>query len=101
MSRSITAEQTQDIMYKSEVGKKSIRVTIEVETSPDGAKKLLEAYFDACPPLEEDETVDGLIKRCIREGKNKLETVKEVRAKFGFGLKEAKDLCDPYNFPPI
>lgn len=101
MSRSITAEQAQDIMYKSEVGKKSIRVTIEVETSPDGATRLLEAYFDACPPLEEDETVDVAIKRCIKQGKSKLDTIKEIKVKFNLGLKEAKDLCDPYNFPPI
>lgn len=90
-------------MFKSEVIGNKVVVSIELETDQEGAKRLLDLYFDssAIKPLivDTNDAIQRYIASSIEKGRNKLETVKELKQVFNLGLKQAKDLCDPFPFP--
>jgi len=92
-------------MFKSEVIGNKVVVSIELETDQEGAKRLLDLYFDssAIKPLivDTNDAIQRYIASSIEKGRNKLETVMELKQVFGLSLKEAKDLCDPFLFPRI
>lgn len=92
-------------MFKSEVIGNKVVVSIELETDQEGAKRLLDLYFDssAIKPLivDTNDAIQRYIASSIEKGRNKLETVKELKQVFNLGLKEAKELCDPFSFPRI
>lgn len=92
-------------MFKSEVIGNKVVVSIELETDQEGAKRLLDLYFDssAIKPLivDTNDAIQRYIASSIEKGRNKLETVMELKQVFGLSLKEAKDLCDPFHFPRI
>lgn len=92
-------------MFKSEVIGNKVVVSIELETDQEGAKRLLDLYFDssAIKPLivDTNDAIQRYIASSIEKGRNKLKTVMELKQVFGLSLKEAKDLCDPFPFPRI
>lgn len=92
-------------MFKSEVIGNKVVVSIELETDKEGAKRLLDFYLDSSviKPLIVDinDAIQQYIASSIEKGRNKLETVKELKQVFGLSLKEAKDFCDPFPFPRI
>lgn len=92
-------------MFKSEVIGNKVVVSIELETDQEGAKRLLDLYFDssAIKPLivDTNDAIQRYIASSIEKGRNKLETVMELKQVFNLGLKEAKELCDPFSFPRI
>lgn len=92
-------------MFKSEVIGNKVVVSIELETDQEGAKRLLDLYFDssAIKPLivDTNDAIQRYIASSIEKGRNKLKTVMELKQVFNLGLKEAKELCDPFSFPRI
>lgn len=92
-------------MFKSEVIGNKVVVSIELETDQEGAKRLLDLYFDssAIKPLivDTNDAIQRYIASSIEKGRNKLKTVMELKQVFGLSLKEAKELCDPFSFPRI
>lgn len=58
-------------------------------TSEDAIRKIV---FDKQKDAQQQEV--GTVKVCFNPGKSKLQVVKYIKERFGYGLKEAKDIVD-------